>query len=305
MNTQLSPKDWQLLSEYVDGQLSARQKEKLEQRLQVNVGLRQGMEEMRQTRAILRSIPRRKVPHNFTLTRAMAAEALLRSPWVRVLSYSSVLSLALVIITVLFQLLPATVPLASQAPMVAMKAAGAEAAPTQGAGATEPPIINWLPVVSGMGGGGGPNPNYSEVQPGAPTAAERLAVPNLTSQPTVGVEDQNQLLKATPEATFGPSIAQPPAPAATLPATEMNQAPTQAPAVEKESAGAPSQDNGPILGLPPKEEEGQIQAYSAPDQPIRAAKNPVNFLIIFQVGMVVVALATGLAAILLRQKTLA
>lgn len=303
MNTQLSPKDWQLLSEYVDGQLSARQKEKLKQRLQADVGLRQGEEEMRQTRAILRSVPRLKVPHNFTLTRAMASEALLRSPWVRVLSYSSVLSLALVIITVIFQLLPTAVPLASQAPMVAMKGARAETAPTQGAAATEPPIINWLPP-SGMGGGG-PGPNYSEVQPGAPTAAERLAVPKLTPQPTMVVENQNQLLKATPEAPSGPSIAQTPAPTATLPATEMNQAPTQAPAVEKESAGAPSQDNGPILGLPPKEEEGQIQAYSAPDQPIKAAKPSVNFLIIFQVGMVVVALATGLAAILLRRKTLA
>lgn len=305
MNTQLSPKDWQLLSEYVDGQLSTRQKEKLEQRLQVNVGLRQGLEEMRQTRAILRSVPRLKVPHNFTLTRAMASEALLRSPWVRVLSYSSVLSLALVIITVLFQLLPAAVPLASQAPMVGMKAAGAEAASTQGAAATEPPIINWNWLDPSGKGGGGPSPNYSQVQPGAPTAAERLAVPNLTPQPTMGVEDQNQLLKATPEATSAASIAQPPAPKATLPATEMNQTPTQAPTVEKESAGARSQDNGPILGLAPKEEEGQIQAYSAPDQPIKAAKTPVNFLIIFQVGMVVVALATGLAAILLRRKTLA
>ncbi|MBE3039866.1 MAG: hypothetical protein IMZ62_13780 [Chloroflexi bacterium] len=302
MNTQLSPKDWQLLSEYVDGQLSARQKEKLEQRLQADVGLRQGVEEMRQTRAILRSVPRLKVPHNFTLTRAMASEALLRSPWVRVLSYSSVLSLALVIITVLFQLLPAAVPLASQAPMVVMKGARAEAAPTQGAAATEPPIINWLPA-TGMGGGG-PGPNYSEVQPGAPTAAERLAVPNLTPQPKGG-EEQHQLPKATPEAPSGPSIAQTPAPTETLPATEMNQAPTQAAAVEKESAGAPSQDNGPILGLPPKEEEGQIQAYSAPDHPIKAAIRPVNFLIIFQVGMVVVALVTGLAAILLRRKTLA
>jgi anti-sigma factor RsiW len=303
MNTQLSPKDWQLLSEYVDGQLSARQKEKLEQRLQADVGLRQGEEEMRQTRAILRSVPRLKVPHNFTLTRAMASEALLRSPWVRVLSYSSVLSLALVIITVLFQLLPAAVPLASQAPMVAMKGARAEAAPTQGAAATEPPIINWLPA-TGMGGGG-PGPNSSGVQPGAPTAAERLAVPKLTPQPTMMVENQNQLPKATPEVPSGPSIAQTPAPTENLPATEMNQAPTQAAGVEKESAGAPSQDNGPILGLPPKEEAGQIQAYSAPDQPIKAAKNPVNFLIVFQVGMVVVALATGLAAILLRRKTLA
>jgi anti-sigma factor RsiW len=299
MNTQLSPKDWQLLSDYIDGQLLARQKEELEQRLQVDVGLRQGLEEMRQTRAILRSVPRLKVPHNFTLTRAMASEARRRSPWVRVLSYSSVLSLALVIITVLFQLLPGAIPLASQAPMVAMKAAGAEAAPTQGAAATEPPIINWLP---GAGKGGGPGPNENEVQPGAPTAAERLAVPNLTPQPTMMVEDQNQLLKATPEAPSAPSNGPTPAPTATLPDKGINQAPTQAPAPEQESVGTPSQENGPILGLPSKEDEGQIQAYSAPDQPIKSVKPRVNFLFIFQVGLVVIALTTGLAAILLRRK---
>jgi anti-sigma factor RsiW len=298
MNRQLSPKDWQLLSDYVDEQLSARQKVELEQRIQVNSELRQGLEDMRRTRAILRSLPRRKVPHNFTLTRAMAAEAQRHSPWVPLLSFSSILSLAVVIITVLFQLLPAALPMASQAPMVAMKAAAPEVMPTQVAAATEPPIINWVPVT---GKGGGPGPNYSEVQPGAPTAAEKLALPNLTPQPTEAAQDQNRLLKATPEVTSEPSSSQPPAPAATLPETGVNQEPTQAPAVEQESA-AP-QENGPILGLPSKEDEGQIQGYSATDQPVQATAPEVNSLIIFQAAMVMIAILTGLGAFLLRRKS--
>jgi len=299
MNRQLSPKDWQLLSEYVDEQLSARQKEALEQRLQVNAELRQGLEEMRQTRIILRSLPRRKVPHNFTLTRAMAAEAHVRSSWVPVLSYSSFLSLAVVIITVIFQLLPSALPMANQAPMVAMKAAAPEVMPTQAAAATEPPIINWVPAT---GKGGGPGPNYSEIQPGAPTAAEKLNVPIPTPQPTEAVQDQNRLLKVTPEATSEPSSAQPPASAVTLPAVGLNQSPTQAPAVEKESAGAP-QDNGPILGLPSKQDEGQIQSYSATDQPTQVPGAEVNSLLIFQVALVLIALLTGIGALLLRRKT--
>jgi anti-sigma factor RsiW len=298
MKRQLSPKDWQLLSDYMDEQLSARQKEDLEKRLQTSAELRQGLQEMHQTRAILRSVPRLKVPHNFTLTRAMAAEARQRSPWMQVLSFSSILSLVVVIITVLFQLLPSALPMAAQAPMVAMKAAAPEALPTQAGAATEPPIINWVPAT---GKGGGPGPSDSEVQPGAPTAAEKLAVPNLTPQPTEAPQDQNRMPQATSEATTEPSNAQPPVPAATVPAAGLNPPPTQTPSVERESA-AP-QESGPILGLPSKDDEGQIQAYSATEQPIQSTEPGVNYLFLFQVVLVVIAVSTGIAAILIKRKT--
>jgi len=67
MKAQLSHKDWELISEYLDGELSAREKNRLDQRLNQQPELRNSLEEMRQTRSILRSTPRLRAPRNFTL----------------------------------------------------------------------------------------------------------------------------------------------------------------------------------------------------------------------------------------------
>jgi len=69
---QLSPNEWQALSAYLDNQLSERETRQLEARLQIRPELQAGLEELRQTRAMLRSLPRRRAPRNFTITPAMA-----------------------------------------------------------------------------------------------------------------------------------------------------------------------------------------------------------------------------------------
>jgi len=74
MSTQhLSPQEWQALSAYLDGQLSARERRQVETRLQARAELRTDLEELRQTRSVLRSLPKRRAPRNFTLTPAMVA----------------------------------------------------------------------------------------------------------------------------------------------------------------------------------------------------------------------------------------
>jgi anti-sigma factor RsiW len=67
----LSPHEWQTLSEYLDGQLSNRELQEVEARLQARVEFRMALEELRQTRTLLRSLPKRRAPRNFTLTPAM------------------------------------------------------------------------------------------------------------------------------------------------------------------------------------------------------------------------------------------
>lgn len=65
-------RDVELLSAYLDGQLSPRQKARLEARLKQDAALRQTLAGLRQTRALLRRMPPRRVPRAFTLTAAMA-----------------------------------------------------------------------------------------------------------------------------------------------------------------------------------------------------------------------------------------
>ncbi|MFQ5617144.1 MAG: hypothetical protein ACE5GO_11895 [Anaerolineales bacterium] len=72
MNTQLSPKDWDALSAYLDNALSDRERKRLEARLRARADLRAALDELQQTRLVLRSAPRLRVPRNFTLTPAIA-----------------------------------------------------------------------------------------------------------------------------------------------------------------------------------------------------------------------------------------
>jgi len=64
----ISNRDWVQLSAYLDGELSVREADKLEGRLDAEPELRAALEDLRETKQILSRTPRIKVPHNFTLT---------------------------------------------------------------------------------------------------------------------------------------------------------------------------------------------------------------------------------------------
>lgn len=68
---EISRRDWQLLSEYIDGELPAEKKSRLETRLDSEQALQDALHRMRNTRRLLRSAPVVKAPRNFTLTPEM------------------------------------------------------------------------------------------------------------------------------------------------------------------------------------------------------------------------------------------
>jgi len=72
MATQITPRDWEAVSAYLDHQLSAKTQAQIEARLSNEPELRDALESLRRTRLILRSAPRLRAPRNFTLTPSMA-----------------------------------------------------------------------------------------------------------------------------------------------------------------------------------------------------------------------------------------
>ena len=74
MTRPLSPRDLEQLSAYLDQQLSSNERQKLEARLQRETLLFQTLQDLRQTRALLRSLPRRRAPRNYTLSAQTAAQ---------------------------------------------------------------------------------------------------------------------------------------------------------------------------------------------------------------------------------------
>jgi len=71
MKNQIKSRDLEVLSAYLDGQLASREQTRLETRLKSDPDLQSALEELRQTRNMLRSLPKLRVPRNFTLTPEM------------------------------------------------------------------------------------------------------------------------------------------------------------------------------------------------------------------------------------------
>jgi hypothetical protein len=74
MKKPISLRDWELLSEYVDRQLSPKQAQRMEARLQQNPDLRDALNDLLRLKAVLRSAPRLKAPRRFTLKPEMVSQ---------------------------------------------------------------------------------------------------------------------------------------------------------------------------------------------------------------------------------------
>jgi hypothetical protein len=70
----MNRRDIELLSAYLDGELKPSELAKMEARLNSDPELESEMRGMRATRALLRKLPSRKAPRNFTLTRKMVGQ---------------------------------------------------------------------------------------------------------------------------------------------------------------------------------------------------------------------------------------
>lgn len=177
-----SVRDAELLSAYLDGQLGAAEALRMEQRLAVDAGLRQILDDLRVASGLLKRTPRRKAPRNFTLS---ASDARVRAPRplaVPVLRYAG----AIAAVAFLFAAVGNAVLPVMMQPMAA--------APAYGYG--------------GGGGGGAPEEPQQALQaaPAAPAAtpnAEAQAIaPQDSTVPTAG-----PMAKTAPPEQPGPAPA--------------------------------------------------------------------------------------------------
>lgn len=100
MKKQISPRDWELLSEYMDRQLSPGKSARLEARLQETPELRSALEELQRTRTLLRNAPRLKAPRNFTLKPSMVPQRPPRRIYPMFQMASAIASIMLVLVLV-------------------------------------------------------------------------------------------------------------------------------------------------------------------------------------------------------------
>ena len=321
MKVQLSPKEWQQISEYLDDQLSPKDKNRLEERIRVSPDLRSGLEELRHTRLVLRSVPQRKVPHNFTLTPEMVRPRSI-SRLFPVLSFSSALATILMVVTLVLKLLPA----ASSSSAVALQNPAAPAAPaaapytsnaaqnnataeTQTSPTAE--IIIWGQQPNTMLANNSQRVAASAVpqtNPSSPGAAPLLAPGAVESQPATTEPAQAPALAPAPEVSSPPvaSGAGTTQPNAQVLAVPTNTGPTSASPVNPKRAS-------PILGIPAHNDQGKIitEATTQPSATEPAAPQPASSQpqaqsfpawILLEAALAVIAVATGLGAYSLWRK---
>jgi hypothetical protein len=145
-------RDVELLSAYLDGQLNPSDSTRLEARLSSDPNLRAVMQDLREAHGLLRRLPARKAPRNFTLTRKMAG---IKPPMPRsyfTFRFATALAALLLFCTFALNGLAAQASLRAAAPAF------------------------------GMGGGGAPD-EYSEAATQAPAATEAPAAPLAQSAP--------------------------------------------------------------------------------------------------------------------------
>lgn len=129
----------ELLSTYLDGHLSASESTRLESRLISDVELVSILSDLRATRGILRKLPARKAPHNFTLTRKMVG---LKPPLPRaypIFRFSTVVATLLLVVSFTANLWTSQVRLAAPAPQAAYGVGGSGGGGPEIAAATEAP----------------------------------------------------------------------------------------------------------------------------------------------------------------------
>jgi anti-sigma factor RsiW len=162
----MKQRDLELLSSYLDGQLSSADSARLEARLRTDPEMRSVLQDLRGTRSLLRHLPMRKAPRNFTLTPKMVGK---NPPLPR--SYP-VFKFTAALASILFFL---TYGLNILGPQLAAQ-----------------------PAAFGMGGGGAPDAYASTLATEAPAIA---AAPAATEPPATQAPAQEPSMAMAPYST--------------------------------------------------------------------------------------------------------
>jgi len=233
MKTVFKRRDAELLSSYLDDQLDSHQRAILEERLRQEVDLREFYENMRRTRLLLRQLSPHPIPRNFTVHRTSVPSAVRIPTFQTILRFSSALAaLALIVVFAIDFLF-----ISRAAPQLELARSVETQAILRDEQVISPPIITWgNPLMAGGMGGGGSD------QPGLVTSYQ---IPR-----DLEIEASEEIILSAP---------QPESSAEILPPSPQEEA-LSAPQPQPEKKVAPITGYGPLLGVVPTEQRGQIIA---------------------------------------------
>lgn len=302
---QLSSKDWELLSSYMDGELNPRDKARVEARLSAQPEFREALDGLRRTKAILRKAPIRKVPRNFTL-RAADVQPVKTPRWIPAMQWSSAAVALVAVFLFASQLVPGFRGLATTAsekavdsemgaPELAQSAQSLAAVPA--ADQATPEVIYWggpPAQANGLGGMGGGGSGDGSVDCSSPGVMCGGADPKLV----VGGGAESGVTTPMP-------FPQPPI-SNMLP--DLQTQPTEP--ARSAIAAEPVTGTGPILGVRPDADQGAVLPETiTPAESLAVSdeaelRSAGQFLLMVAGGLLALALGLMITAILFKRKLL-
>lgn len=296
MDKTLSARDRQALSAYLDDELSQRERRRLEAKLARDPQLKAALEEMRELRRLLRSLPEVRAPRNFTLTPEMVGERSWLARWLPSFSLAPSLSWASALATLMLVLVllgdasgvitgRLAFPVAQQAPQATSMAVTAEELVEEPVEALAEAAQESAPAAA-----------LEETSPDLPLGSESPL--QVAGTPPVGESlEGDAAVGSTPT----------PAPSATVEIESTNRITVTAvgessfadqgepPAAGGESAGqflAPMEDQAEA----PQPENGALLPHGP-----SASRTGIPYLQVVEILLALIALATGLASLYLRR----
>lgn len=309
MSKNISPKDWQNLSAYLDGQLPPRESTRLEMRMAQEPNLQQALREMRQTRILVRQAKTLHVPRHFTITPEMAAQIrpVRKTFMLPFLSYSSIAAAILMIFVLVVDLLPDYLAKNSDTLTFAAEVQTMESMDMRSAEGEPPMIIQWDDQAAyGKGGsGGGYDSSFAAADGLAPIGGGTEVDPYQTIAPEEPLPDGGALLTGPAAKGAGEET---PTPEATVLIQEV--VPSLSTPEPLLPTPQPLSGTGPILGIV-SDDEAQIYNQSVLDilseqsqQPIlQPQSEPYPWLRGLQIGLGAFALISGISAFILWRRT--
>jgi hypothetical protein len=303
----LSTQEWQLLSAYLDDQLFGNEKRQAEKLLTSRSDCQAALEELKRLQILLRYLPVRRVPRNFTISAGAAARPRM-SVFNLILRVSSAITAALLGFALALDYLPALRPLAAGLPSDKMRAVEPATAPSAEmalkSADEEPEIIYWggPPALGAYGKGGGgaegmggaPSLDYG-IGGGLPEAgmpAPEMPLPEVQMIPPEDIPEGERLPTSELEE---------------MPA-ELEMVPEIAPEIPPEARdSAPAErealkGSAPILGVRPPDEQGRVEISSGQFTEVETSPDARPLLRIIQIILAVLLVLTAIPAWLLRRR---
>jgi hypothetical protein len=295
MNRQaeISEKEMTLLCEYLDDAMSIKDRAKFEKRLQQSPELRQALEDMTALKQGMRSLPVRKVPHQFTLTRGEAEKARRGRFLLPSFGWASVVSMILLAVIFgsefIFSNFSAPQP-AYEKPVTMMleNEAATESVMKQAEEEDAQPVylLNWVSV-GGKGGGGA---GGSGLMPGSLAAGIGGGPAEIFAEDTITVEQADPIAPVEPaEPVQIEEVVEPTEVASTLAGEKI--------IVEPLIFGVREDQLGQVIAVQP--DEAPVPSVAALREVVEAEKEP---LIATNIKLILAGLAAsfGLIWLLLR-----